>query len=41
MYELIETKWGNHYRCMGYEGGYASQPDWSHWMPLPDPPEVK
>lgn len=40
--ELLETKWGNHYLSTEteYENGFK-QLEWTHWMPLPKPPETR
>lgn len=38
--ELIETKWGNHYSCTECGHGDSNkEPEWTHWMPLPAPPQ--
>ena len=38
--DLLETKWGNHYCSTDWHHGeYSGGNDWTHWMPLPSPPE--
>lgn len=37
---LLETKWGNSYHSTDWSHGeYQDAPEWTHWMPLPEPPE--
>lgn len=37
--EMIKTKWGNGY-CSTELRHEKHMPEWTHWMPLPDPPSV-
>lgn len=37
--KLFESKWGNfYYSTDWYHEEYQNMPDWTHWMPLPNPP---
>jgi Protein of unknown function (DUF551) len=39
--ELLETKWGNSYASTDWDHGeYGGGREWTHWMPLPNPPQV-
>lgn len=39
IYKLIESKWGNYYRCTDWiHKEYQTDSDWTHWMSLPKPP---
>lgn len=38
--ELLESKWGNVYDSTDRSHGeFQDMPNWTHWMPLPRPPE--
>lgn len=40
--ELMETKWGNSYNSTDWgHGEFQNSPEWTHWMPLPQPPKEK
>lgn len=38
--ELIESKWGFFYFSTDWNHNeYQNSPEWTHWMPLPKPPD--
>lgn len=38
--ELMESKWGNRYYSTDWNHReYQNEPEWTHWMPLPEPPK--
>ncbi len=39
--ELVESKWGNFYRSTDWCHRDKKQPEWTHWMKMPKPPEKK